>query len=363
MNIAHPSTFLKPGFTEIIRSRAVSSERLGSLSYKQLQLIYEQQWFKLFVPAEYGGLEMPFPDSIRLQESLSWADGSMGWTVTLCSGAGWFAGFLGPELTREVFSSPYTCLGGSGAPTGTAILTESGYEVTGTWKYATGASHLTHFTANCIIEGAKNDEEKPEILSFIFDKKDVTVIKDWHTTGLIATGSHSFSVNQLSVPASRTFNIDPDNPIHDGSIFKYPFLQFAEATLAVNISGMALHFIDLCDEIFLVRTTNKKMKDYQQKVLHEALSAAKEITAEKRFLFYAAIERSWASILTEKAVAGDLLQEVSAVSRDLAKSSLQQINELYPYCGMAAANPVSEINRVWRDLHTASQHTLLAMPY
>jgi hypothetical protein len=50
---------------------------------------------------------------------------------------------------------------------------------------------------------------------------------------------------------------------------------------------------------------------------------------------------------------------VSEASLALAKQAQHIVNVLYPYCGLRAASPDTEINRVWRDLHTASQHALL----
>ena len=55
----------------------------------------------------------------------------------------------------------------------------------------------------------------------------------------------------------------------------------------------------------------------------------------------------------------DLLDEISNKSRTLAKLARQVVDDLYPYCGLVAASADTEINRVWRNLHTASQHRLL----
>jgi hypothetical protein len=93
----------------------------------QLQLVYEQQWFNLLAPAVYGGLQTPLPELIKLEEALSWADGSLGWVVTLCCGAGWFGGFIDPTIAQQIYSDPKACLAGSGAPTGTATITGDGY--------------------------------------------------------------------------------------------------------------------------------------------------------------------------------------------------------------------------------------------
>ena len=62
----------------------------------------------------------------------------------------------------------------------------------------------------------------------------------------IATASNSFEVKQLRIPKNRSFTIDSNAAMMDAPIYRYPFQQFAEATLAVNSSGMAMRFIDVC---------------------------------------------------------------------------------------------------------------------
>ena len=143
MQTAHPSALLQPKWIEIIRSESAEAERTGLLQPKQLELIYQQQWFKLLVPKAYLGEEKPLPEMVRLEESLAWADGSFGWVITLCSGAGWFGGFMPVKTASEVFAGKEVCLAGSGASNGTATKTTDGYIINGAWKYASGAQRTS----------------------------------------------------------------------------------------------------------------------------------------------------------------------------------------------------------------------------
>ena len=359
MEIKHPSYYLHPDWVKVIRQRAFEAESMAQLHPDQLAVIYEQGWFKILVPAVYSGREMSLPELVRLEESISWADGSVGWVVTLCCGAGWFGGFLQPEKAKTVFSNPKVCLAGSGAATGTATITEDGYLINGTWKYASGAHHATHFTANCIIE--KDDETvldedgNPLILPFIFDSKDVEVFPAWKYVGMMGTGSDAFRVTNIEVNADCCFKIDPKTAVVDGSLYQYPFLQLAEATLAANISGIAIHFMDLCAEIFKEKMSQDKYSDAQKNILKETLTRLHDELEITRSEFYKAVDRSWN--VDEKA-----LEAVSSTSRKLARTARECVDQLYPYCGLQAANPESEINKTWRDIHTASQHSLLTFP-
>ncbi|MBC8053562.1 MAG: acyl-CoA dehydrogenase [Sphingobacteriaceae bacterium] len=366
MTTRHPSTFLNPDWIKLIRSEAGLAEKKGTLTEAQLELIYQEGWFNLFAPKKTSNAEISLPDALHLEEALSWADGSLGWTVTLCGGAGWFGGFLDPELTDILFSKRTVCLGGSGAPTGTATKTQNGYRISGRWKYATGADHLTHFTANCIIKNGDGTvlEENGEtlILPFVFEKEEVSLIKDWNTIGLIATASHSFEIHDLFVPSNRSFKIAAEALKVPRPIYQYPFLQFAEVTLAVNISGMALHFVDCAGEIFSQKAAGNQLKDLRQKLLTEKLSEAENKLSKARSHFYKIVNESWNMVMQNSTLPGHILEQISLRSRNLAAISHEAVTTLYPLCGLAAASPSSEINRVWRDIHTASQHSLLTFP-
>ena len=340
----HPSQFIAKEISGNIRSRSAEAEASGQLHPEVLNIIYRNNWFNLFVPTEHGGLGLPFLNGLHIQEALAWTDGSAGWTVTLCSGANYFIGFLAPDASKEVFKNSHVCLAGSGRPSGVARKVKDGYEINGRWKYATGAPHATVFTAVCIIE---DDDGKREHASWFY-KKEVTIHKDWNTTGLIATASHSFEVKDVVVPSNRFFIIDPSHAVLPEPIYQYPFLQFAEATLAVNMAGMAMHFIDLAKDIFKQRIL------YQNKA-----TEAERLLNNARRLFYKLIHESWHQLISHTSIKQELLNKVSNASRGLAATARHQVEALYPYCGLIAATPGSTINRVWRDLHTASQHPLV----
>src|SRR5689334_13367864 len=127
----------------LIIGSAAAAEAARFLLPDQQALIHQHGWLKMLAPRTAGGAEMPLPQVVRLEEAIAEADGSVGWVVTLCAGAGWFAGFLSPVLAREVVAAPGLCLAGSGAATGVAERTAEGWRIEGRWAHATGAPHAT----------------------------------------------------------------------------------------------------------------------------------------------------------------------------------------------------------------------------
>lgn len=362
--VPHPSFFIDDQITQTIRKYAAEAESMRSLNPQQLSVIYKEHWFNLFVPKEYGGLGLSLPEALSVEEAVAWIDGSTGWTVTLCSGANWFIGFLEPETAEMIFNTTKVCLAGSGRANGIAkMINEEEYEVSGKWPYATGAAHATAFTANCLIEkeGAilKNDDGSDLSASFIFLRNEVTIHEDWKEMGMIATSSNSFEVTNLNVNKNRRFAIDEKQTVLPDKIYQYPFLQFAETTLAVNISGMAIHYLDLFEALIKERNANGHYTNEQMLSLSLKHDTAKTQLNEARQLFYKTVQRSWNEGKSSKSFSTQTLKEVSIVSKELAASSRRMVDEMFPYCGLTAADHNTEINRVWRNLHTASLHPLL----
>jgi len=346
-----------------VRAFAAQSEALGELHPEILELAYQENWFKLFVPQIYGGAGKKLPEILRLEEELAEADGSLGWTVTLCAGAAWFAGFLNPELASEIFADKKVCFAGSGAVGGIATETENGYLINGYWKYASGALHATIFTANCTLKNPDgtdvlDEDGNPEIMSFILKRDEVTILSGWSYFGLMATGSHAFEVKDLYVPQNRTFKINNNIAVADEG-FDYPFLQLAETTLAVNSLGMGQHFIRLVEDSFFARTGLRRYNEDQITFFNSELNKCKTEVEMLKIQFYQAFDESWNQLILVGKITDEQLETVSFTSRKLAHACRRAADTLFPYCGLEAAKKESEINRVWRDIHTASQHSLL----
>ncbi len=351
-------SYLSTQYEDQLKKEAEKAEKTGKLTEKQLEIIYSHKLFNLFVPKSSGGLELDLISGLEIQEEISKIDGSLGWTVTLCSGANAFVGYLSPDLVKELFCNPQVCFAGSGKIGGIAQETQDGYLVNGKWSYVTGTPHTTIFTANCQIqrEGKllTNADGSPYYKSFFFNPEEVTIIRDWNTLGLIATASHSYEVKDLKIGFNRTFSIDGASRTIDHLIYQYPFLTFAELTLTINHLGMQQHFLEQAQLIFN-SIKEPVYKDFRTQLLEKS----KEKIETKRDLFFHYATISWKELQTQGQVSEESLQKINELCREIVKEGRNTILEIYPYLGIPAANPDTEINRVLRDILTASQHILL----
>lgn len=355
---------LTPEQILIIKESQAEAIKMKSLAPATLKLAYENQWFNLWVPKVYDGLEASLVEGLTLLEELAYVDGGYAWTVTLCSGANMFAGFLEPSLAKGIFSQPTVCWGGSGRAAPTANWDGEHYILSGEWQYATGAPHLTHFTlnANLLDQGVPvlNEDGEQAVSSFFVPRDQVLIHYDWTSFGLECTASHSFSLQNIKVTKNHAFLLDPAAKKSDSPLFDIPFMPFAEITLLVNYVGMFRRFLDLVEKYFFEKSKDPNWASQYSKERFKLLDAIQTDFNARRKHVFALAKTIWANV-----IAGNFegnngpYEDLASFSRAFVKDMRLQVVELFPLLGIRASQAEQEINIVFRNIFTASQHSLL----
>lgn len=336
-----------------LRGAAPAAEAAGWLLPEQIELIHERDWLRLLAPQAVGGAEWALPAIVRLEEELAAIDGSLAWTVTLCAGAGFFAGFLPPAFARELMATPRVCLAGSGAVGGLAEQEGEGWRLRGEWLHASGAPMATHFTVNARLQkrgqALLDAQGEPRVEAFVLPAAQVRLLDSWHPLGLRATASQGFVIEDQWLADRQRFRIVPEAATSPGPLYRFPFSPLAYTTLAANLAGIARGFLELAAEP-LERPRARHLQARREQAI-AALQAAREHC-------YALLDAGWARV-----EGGELLHEpqadaINQASRTLVAAAQRAVNAVYPLCGLQAADQRSPLNRAWRDFHTATQHAI-----
>lgn len=319
-----------------LRADAAAADVAATPTPRQLALAQRRGWLRLLAPAAVGGLECPLPEAVRFEEQLAQACGSTAWWVTLCAGAGWFAGFWPGALARQVLGTRRVCVGGSGE-VGEAVAEGGGWRIRGRWSHASGAPWCTHFTLNARLENGA-------VRAFVLPAAQVQrEAGSWRAYGLRASASEAFSVRGAWVAAEQAFDISPGAATADGPLYRFPFRTLAQATLAANLSGLARAFLAEAEALIARPRSRHLLPRWQQ--LHSELAMLREG-------FFAALHAAWAQ------PDADACDTLGRLALALGRDSLAAAQAAYPWCGLAAADAGTALNRIWRDLHTASQHAI-----
>ena len=334
---------------KMLRNEAAKAESYGHLTPKQLAVIYKNKWFQLLVPKAIAGAECDLPTFCLFVEYLASIDGSLAWCINLGAGANMFAGYMNQDTAHSLFNDPVVCIAGSGAKTGTAQVLGSSYVINGTWRYASGAHHATHFSLNARL----GTEENAPYLSFVIPKEQVQIVQAWDAFGLKATSSHDFIINHGVVPKTYAFDLTKP-PLHElGDLYRFPFPLLAQINILAVTTGLARRFLELSKEVY---TSKHKGRSIHFDQVCDELEAAFE---ERRQQVYRKLNLLW---MENKRQAIDEIKVSSTFTQTIVKAanaSRALVDGLFPYLGMQSILYSSEINRVWRDFKVASQHLLL----
>jgi len=343
-----------------VRAYSLEMDKFRRIPKEVLDFIYDERLFHLFVPDELEGRMTELPEAARVFQSCSRIDGNLGWMVTIGAGGGFFTALLEQGVSREIFGRRDAVIAGSGMPTGTARRVEGGYRVSGKWKYCSGSTYATTFTANAVIESenetVKASElttgaEAQEIRAFAFRPEQIRILPDWNAFGLRATASHTMIAEDVFVPDNRTFLFDEMKSYENETIYRYPFLPFAQVSFAAVAIGIAEHFLEAAEAL----ANAKGSETYVMNKLKEHSGFFRDSEVN----FYATVEDSWQELLQEGELSGEAEAAVTAASIRAANTARACGQTLFPLLGLAAAMEDSEVNRCWRDLQTACSHSLL----
>ncbi|MBM1104990.1 acyl-CoA dehydrogenase [Aurantibacter crassamenti] len=325
--------------------RQLREQNLGVTVFvsEVLEWIGNHNLWNLWVPKSYGGLELSLSEGLQKLKTLAYIDGSLGWTITLCSGANYFVGNLDKDIAQLLFLNERPpILGGSGGVFGVAEEYEGYYRISGNWQYATGSLYLSHFTLNAkILKNGKEVKEKdgsPMVRSFVLPKEKVKVVPDWDAMGLVATVTHSFEVNDVKI--DRKYSFQYNEVYLSQPIFKIPFSLFVDITLWVNYLGMVEHFLEE-SQPFL---SDKKL---------QSLKTAISYANQKIFHFSEEIENT---IQEQKCFTKEYMQKVHSCAVDSVSDFSRALIEVYPNLGIKACRKEHPLNQIFRDYFTATQH-------
>ena len=325
------------------------------------QYIELNNLWNIWVHKDNGGLQCSLPDGLKILHDLAYRDGSLGWLVTLVSGANYFLGFLDNRMVNEITGVKNYCLGGSGKIADKAIKTNNGYIISGEWQYATGAPFLSHFTLNAKVFDGNNipllhSDGSPVYKSFVVSKDLVEIIDSWNAFGMEKTYTKNYRLSNGFVPDYAAFEISDKFNETAYLIHQFSFNSFAAFTLTVNYIGMYRHFLD---EIAIIVSGkmhnsiwNEKYGEAFKKLYAENCRQFYHLTG----LFDEITMEFWLSLVGSKELK-IIEKEVFNLSKILSNFISNNLNELYRYGGLSSAQKHTTISVVYRDLITALQHS------
>jgi alkylation response protein AidB-like acyl-CoA dehydrogenase len=183
--------------TPLLDAAAPRIEEARALTPDVLDALHAAKMFRLLLPRSLGGAELDLATFFQVVGAIAEGDASSAWCVVQNNGCAMSAAYLAEQAAREVFGDPRAVLawGFQAGPQCRAEPVKGGWRVNGTWNFGSGSRHSAWLGGHCYLEGGGER-------TMLFPRSSAAVKEDsWHVIGLRGTGSDSYSVTDLFVPA------------------------------------------------------------------------------------------------------------------------------------------------------------------
>jgi alkylation response protein AidB-like acyl-CoA dehydrogenase len=195
----------------LLAAHGPEMDRRMELTPEVVDALAEADFFRLLTSPSLGGQAIPLHVFAEVCETVATGDASVGWCVNQGNvSAMSSATYLDPAEAEALFGDRRSGLAwGAQHNKARAVKAEGGWRVTGTWDFASGSRHAPLIGAHVPAYEADGSPRlgpsgKQEIRTVLFPKGQARINKeDWSALGLRATGSDTYTIEDLFVPDAR----------------------------------------------------------------------------------------------------------------------------------------------------------------
>ena len=338
-----------------IRARSQEFQSLRHIPQDIVARFQKVGIYRAFVPARFGGDAKSPAEFCRMIEEISWADASAGWVASFGVSATYLSA-LPPETYAKIYGSdPDTVFAGGMFPPQNAHRVDGGLEVSGRWPWVSGVMGASLVGAGIKIAG----ESTPLPRTAIMQRHEVTVLDNWDTIGLRATGSHDITADKVIVPEDWTF-IRGGKPTMDDAIFRYPAMALAAQVLAVVALGTARAALDwLRDDAIGRSSITGAPSPAARGYVQTSFAKAEGLLLGARAAFYDTIEEGWHQMLTAGEVDRATHIRLRQVASKAAEDSAEAARIAFVLGGSESLNTGHPLGRCMIDAAGVAQHAFV----
>jgi len=316
-------------------------------------------FFRIFLPAAYGGLDLTPMDGVAVFEELAKADASVAWCVWN-GNTHWTVAQLSPEAAHAIHDDRDVITANSTRPSGQAHVVDGGFRLTGRWSLVSGCELATWMVLWSVIheEGKPRTTPSggPEIRFMLLPASQCEIIDTWIVGGLRGTGSHDVAVHDVFVPSAFSSGFFDPHVLPEWR-YRIPAFSRVVPGLGAMALGIARTAIETLKEIAGAKTpirTTQMLRDTPD--AQARVSQAEALVRSARLFLFDSLSQLWTKLLAS----GEVTMEARALTRlatsHAASSAMQAVDLMYVAGGGNSIYVSCPLERAFRDVHVMTQH-------
>jgi len=347
----------------VLQAREAAAAEARQVSAETIQDFTDAGFFRVLQPQRFGGYELSPDVYCRIARTLAEGCMSSAWVYGVIAVHNWQLALFDPRASDDVWGENNDVrISSSYMPCGKVVRVEGGYRLSGRWAFSSGSAHCDWVILGVHVPHPEGNRV-PDPCNFLVPRGDYAIIDTWDVMGLCATGSNDILVDDVFVPDYRViremdmFDLRcPGHEAHDASLYRIPFAQLFNRTVATTSLGSLQRALD----VFRAGMRDKRATYTGQKLandvaIQEAVASVAltlddldlRLARDLAELSARAERQDWP--VERRAELG--LSTTSMVSRCVAA-----IDQLMQFSGGKAIYRGNVIQRAFLDIHCARAH-------
>ena len=343
-----------------LRERVDRAEQLRRLPEETVADLIESGLLGIETPRRWGGPELSLDALLEVTGALAQGCPSTGWVYALWASHVWLIGQFPEHIQAQVFSDPGVRISSVINTEGEAERVDGGFRWSGRGYFCSGVDYCEWLTAALDVPATARGP--PERLWMLVPRSDFEIVDDWHTIGLVGTGSKSIVLDNVFIPDERIVNGQTlsqgdgygatlhGSPLYCAAVDFTFSLPLPAAELGIAKAAVQ-EFQALCRE--RLEGGSRHLAAEQAATLMRFALASAEVEAAHTLLL--ADARRFCSVSAKEATALDRAQcrrDVSFATQMCRRA----VNSLFEAAGAFDAYRPSNLQRLWRDSNVAAAH-------
>ncbi len=361
LNMADAMTRAR-GITQILTAGASRIEAARELPQDILKAMHDARMFRLLLPKSLGGDELDLKTHSEVIELIATADASTAWVMGQGAGCAMAAGYLDAPVAKRLFGPANAVLAWGAGIQGKAVAVKGGYQVTGTWTFASGSRHATLLGGHSYVFEAdgtprRTPDGRQADRTALFTRDKAIVHDVWHTVGLKGTGSDTFEVRDLFVPEEET--VDRDKPAErreTGTLFKFATTLAYAAGFSGLMLGIARGQLDELRTLAMTKTQRGAATSLRESPVFQLNLAVLEARQQSARAFVnQTLTELWQTVDGGGELTLDQRAQLKLATTYAINQGAEIVTECYRAAGQTAIFPSNRFEQRLRDALTASQ--------
>ena len=352
----------------LIRRHAPDAELNRRVSPEVLSAMREAGLFRMLLPRALGGLEVDPVTCSLVVEEVAAADSAAAWTLQAGNTGAWWSARLPAEGVEEIYGDdPSVLQAAAFHPPQRATEVPGGFRITGRGPLASTIHDAEWlFLSAVVMDGdkARMVEGMPVMIAFVIRAQEARIEDTWRSLGMRGTDSNDVIMDDIFVPASRTFPLVPEfepNLHYSGPLYRFPGMAAVIMVIAPVPLAVARGAVDEFRELARRKSAFGFTTPLSQRApVQAALARAEGMLRAARLLYYDTLARVWRTALAGEPVTLEQKADLALAGAHAASTAATVVGMVHQLGGTTGIYERSPLERHFRDANTLRHHGFMS---